>query len=154
MTANRRITRFVATAAAGASILVGLTGCHFPWEDAEGAGRTAIHDPGLHQIPPKILETIDKIPDALNDLNEVTDGPVRDAVIGTACEAYAKGETPDWESGTLANLLGDTQPPERQLLNAVQNLVVTFNYDKQNGLTTAQEIAGVCQTYRLKDNLT
>jgi hypothetical protein len=151
MTAHRRITRFAATAAAGASILVGLTGCHLPWEDA---ARTVAHDPAAHQLPAKILEAIAKIPDTLNDLNEVTDGPVRDAVIGTACDAYAQNKTPAWESDTLANLLGDTQPPEEQLLNAVQNLVTTFTYDKQNGLTTVQEIGATCQGYLIKDNLT
>jgi hypothetical protein len=145
MTAHRRITRFVATAAAGASILVGLTGCHFPWEDAEGAARTVTHH------LPEVHETM---ADALNEIKDAAGTSVGGAVIATACDAYAKGETPAWESGTLANLLGDTQPPEEQLLDDVKNLVATFTYDEQNGMTTVQEIGGVCQTYLLKDNLT
>jgi hypothetical protein len=145
MTAHRRIARFAATAAAGASILVGLTGCHFPWEDAGAAARTAGHHlPEIHE----------SIAGALNDIKDATDGPVGNAVIGTACDAYAKGESPAWESDTLANLLGDTQPPEEQLLNDVKNLVATFTYDEQNGITTMQKIGGVCQVYLLKDSLT
>jgi hypothetical protein len=156
MPAYRRITRFLATAAAGASILVGLTACHLPFTsaDVEDASRGAVHGSAIRQLPEKVTETIAEIPGTLNDLNEVTDGPVRDAVIATACDAAVKGnDDPDWESGILSNLLEDTQPPEKQLLDAVQSLATTFTNDEQNGVTTLKEIGTVCQAYLLKGNL-
>ena len=54
MSAYRRVTRLAATAAAGASILASLTGCHlFTSEDAAGAARTVAHDPAaLAPAPP------------------------------------------------------------------------------------------------------
>jgi hypothetical protein len=156
MSAYRRITRFLATAAAGASILVGLTACHLPFTSAEvaDATRPVVHEPAIRQLPEIVSETIAEIPGALNDLNEVTDGPVRDAVIATACDAVAKGnDDPNWESGILDNLLEDTQPPEKQLLDTVRDLAATFTYDEQNGVTTQEEVGMACQAYPLKGNL-
>jgi hypothetical protein len=156
MSAYRRITRFLATAAVGASILVGLTACHLPFtsEDVAGASRTIVHEPSLRQLPEKVSEAIAEIPGTLNDLNEVTDGPVRDAVIETACDAAAKGDDdPDWESDILGNLLEDTQPPEKQLLDTVRDLTATFTDDEQNGVTTQEEVGMVCQGYLAKGNL-
>lgn len=153
MTAYPRITRFLATTAAGAAILVSTAGCHLLGSDLEAAGRAAVHNPVGRHLPEKAVETIRDIPGTLNDLREFADGTVQSAVIGTACDAYAQGnDHPDYVSGTLSNLLGDTQPPEKQLLDAVQNLVTTFTYDEQNGLTTTREIAAACQAYQLKGN--
>lgn len=156
MSAYRRITRLLATGAAVASVLVGLTACHLPFTsaDTEGAARAAGHEFVIRQLPEKVSKTIAEIPGALNDLNELTEGPIRDAVIGTACDAVAKGDDdPDWESESLSNLLEGTQPPEKQLLDAVQKLAATFTDDEQNGITTPEEIGMVCQAYLARDNL-
>lgn len=156
MSAYRRVTRLFATAAAGASIVVGCFAYHLhsAASDVERMPSVVIHDPAFRQLPVKVPETIARIPDALSDLNEVTDGPVRDAVIATACDALAKGNTdPNWESGILSELLNETQPPEEQLLGAVQNLTATFTADLQNGTTTPQEMGMACQAYLIKDNL-
>lgn len=151
MSTHRRITRFLTAGVAGASLMVGLTACHVPFTDVEDGARTAAHDPALHQFPQKISEMIAEIPGALSDLNEVTDGPTRDAVIETACDAAAKGDhNPDWESNILDNLLNETQPPGKQLLDAVQNLAVTISDDEHNGTTTLEKVGTVCQVYQLE----
>ena len=156
MSAHPRITRFLATAAAGASILVGLTACHLPFTsaDVEDGSRILAHAAAFRELPKKIPETIAEIPHALSDLNEYTDGPIRDAVIETACDALAKGDyDPDWESGILNSLLEDTQPREEQLLDSVQDLTATFTNDEQDGAATPKEIGTVCKVYLLKGDL-
>ena len=152
MSSYRRITRFLTVAAAGASILLGLTACHLPFTsaDAEGAVTTAAHNPAIRHLP----EQISELPGVLEDLKEATDSPVGAAVIGTACDSFAKGDTnPDWEYDILSNLLADTQPPEQQLLDTVQNLAATFSQDVRNGLTTPEEIGMACEAYLAKNDL-
>jgi hypothetical protein len=147
MFAYRQGTRFLATAAAGAAILAGLTACHphVTGADAEGARSIAGND--LPAARP-ILTTIPDLSRGLKDLNEATDGPVRDAVIATACDAFAKGGNDRAsESSVLSNLLEDTQPPEKQLLDAVQNLVATLGQDRKSGVTTLQGIGQACEAY-------
>jgi hypothetical protein len=156
MSAYRRITRCVIMAAAAVSMGVGLTACHLPFTsaDAEGAAVTVGHGPISHELPKAVIETVAEVPGALKDLSEDTEGPIRDAIIGTACDSFAKGDDdPDWEAGVLGNLLQDTQPPEKQLLDSVQNLVATFSEDVQNGITTPDEIWMACQIYLVKGNL-
>lgn len=152
MSAYRRVTRFLATAAAGASILAGGIAYHVhsAAADVERVPGVVFHDPAIRQVP----EAIAEIPGTLSDINEVTDGPVREAVIATACDALAQGNTnPDWESGILSHLLNGTQPPEEQLLGDVQNLTATLTGDLRDGATTQQEIGTACQVYLVKDNL-
>jgi hypothetical protein len=131
-----------------------LTACWpFTATTAEDGARAVAHNPVVRQLPGKLAETIAEIPGALHDLNEVTEGPVRDAVTATACDALANGDDPDHESSVLSNLLGDTQPPEKQLLDAVQDLIATFKADERSGVTTPEEIGLACNAYQLKDNV-
>lgn len=153
MTAYRRIKRLIATAAAGVSILVGVTACHLPFTSDDVAGAVKVIAPAIGHKLPKVRESIAEIPGALSDLNETTEGPVRDAVIETACDAAAQGgNDQNWESDTLQNLLSGTQPPAQQLLNSVQDLVTTFSNDENNGITTTEKVGLVCKAYLLKDN--
>jgi hypothetical protein len=55
--------------------------------------------------------------------------------------------------GILDNLLKDTQPPEKQLLDTVRDLTATFTDDEQNGVTTQEEVGMVCQGYLAMGNL-
>jgi hypothetical protein len=154
MPVYRRVTRFIATAAAGAAILVGLTACWpFTATTAEDVGRAAAHSQAIRGLPAKAAEAFAEVPGALQDLNEATEGPVRNAVIATACDALASGNDPAHESSVLSNLLGDTQPPEKQLLGAVQDLVATFQDDERSGVTTPESIGLACKSYQLKDNV-
>jgi len=136
MNASQRITRIIAAATAGAALFAGA------------AVRMIVHSgDALH-------DQIREVPGALEDLRDFANGHIQSAIIGTACGAFAQGTNdPDWEQGTLNNLLEETQPPGKQTLDAVQGLVTTFNYDVQNGITTTQQIGLVCQGYQTVSNL-
>ena len=136
MPAYRKTARITARAAAGAVLVVGLTACDLPFlaEHAEGA-RTLIAG----------------IPGVVKELNEATSGPVRDAVISTACDAFTKGDfDPNWEAGILDGLKDDTKPREEQLLTSVQNIIATFEADELSGVTTAEQIDLACHVYLTK----
>jgi hypothetical protein len=164
----KRLGGFFAFVACTIAVL-GLTGC-----DPEVAGDDLAavigHHAGAVKIDPDkvaqdwsgvsssdISNAIDKLHDSeiwqeigkqLSEADENTDGPVRDAMVETACDAVQNDYTDAQVGQDLTTNLEDTvHPPEAQLLGTVDKMVDTLSNGYQDGESTDQAVIALgCET--------
>lgn len=150
MGTHRYTTRIVTVIAGGAAALAALVGhdlLHFHPDD--------VHPPVMHLVAPQFLPSLKDIPGVASEINEASEGPVRDAVVQTACDAMVNRHYDanyEWKD-LVSNLADGTEPPEERLLGAVSDLVGTLSQAEKNGVTTPEAVETACDAYSIHGNL-
>jgi hypothetical protein len=135
-----RITKIVTAIGGGALILV------------SAAGRDLLHFVGDDVHP---IVSFKDLPGVMSDINETTKGPVRDAVVQTACDAVENGDyntTYEWRD-LGKNLAIEIQPRGKQFLDTVKDLAGNLSEAENRGLTTPEAVATACDAYSIRGTL-